>query len=71
MPDRSDYVNDDVEILYRLRLVQKTYAQNFSAQSVDGTEQMIVTLYAAYYTPYRIFYCLSLYLSNLPVKVQL
>jgi len=46
MPDRNNYANNDVEILYRLYLMYLMYVHNYSAQSVDSSERMIVMLCA-------------------------
>ena len=46
MPDRNNYANNDVEILYQLYLMYLMYVHNYSAQSVDSSERMIVMLCA-------------------------
>ena len=57
MPDRNNYVNNDVGILYRLYLMYLMYVHNYSAQSVDSSERMIVMLCAYLNSfPYRILY---------------
>ena len=54
--DRNNYANNDVEILYRLYLMYLMYVHNYSVQSVDNSERMIVMLCAYLNTfPYRIF----------------
>ena len=56
MPDRNNYANNDVGILYRLYLMYLMYVHNYSAQSVDSSERMIVMLCAYLNSfPYRIF----------------
>ena len=56
MPDRNNYANNDVGILYRLYLMYLIYVHNYSAQSVDSSERMIVMLCAYLNSfPYRIF----------------
>ena len=56
MPDRNNYVNNDVGILYRLYLMYLIYVHNYSVQSVDNSERMIVMLWAYLNSfPYRIF----------------
>lgn len=56
IPDRNNYANNDVEILYRLYLMYLMYVHNYSAQSVDSSERMIVMLCAYLNSfPYRIF----------------
>ena len=52
----NNYANNDVEILYRLYLMYLMYVHNYSAQSVDSSERMIVMLCAYLNSfPYRIF----------------
>ena len=56
MPDRNNYANNDVGILYRLYLMYLMYVHNYSAQSVDSSERMIVMLCAYLNSfPYRIY----------------
>ena len=56
MPDRNNYANNDVRILYRLYLMYLMYVHNYSAQSVDSSGRMIVMLCAYLNSfPYRIF----------------
>jgi len=56
MPDRNNYANNDVGILYRLYLMYLMYVHNYSVQSVDSSERMIVMLCAYLNSfPYRIF----------------
>ena len=56
IPDRNNYANNDVEILYRLYLMYLMYVHNYSAQSVDSSERMIVMLCAYLNSfPYRIY----------------
>ena len=56
IPDRNNYANNDVGILYRLYLMYLMYVHNYSAQSVDSSERMIVMLCAYLNSfPYRIF----------------
>ena len=56
IPDRNNYANNDVGILYRLYLMYLMYVHNYSAQSVDSSERMIVMLCAYSNSfPYRIF----------------
>lgn len=56
MSDRNNYANNDVEILYRLYLMYLMYVHNYSVQSVDNSERMIVMLCAYLNSfPYRIF----------------
>ena len=57
MPDRNNYANNDVGILYRLYLMYLMYVHNYSVQSVDSSERMIVMLCAYLNSfPYRILY---------------
>lgn len=44
MPDRNNYANNDAGILYRLYLLYLIYVHNYSVQSVDNSERMIVML---------------------------
>ena len=53
IPDRNNYANNDVEILYRLYLMYLMYVHNYSVQSVDNSERMIVML-CAYKVSFRI-----------------
>ena len=53
MPDRNNYANNDVEILYRLYLMYLMYVHNYSVQSVNSSERMIVML-CAYKVSFRI-----------------
>ncbi len=56
MPDRNNYANNEVGILYRLYLMYLMYVHNYSAQSVDSSERMIVMLCAYLKSfPNRIF----------------
>ena len=56
IPDRNNYANNDVEILYRLYLMYLMYVHNYSAQSVDNSERMIVMLCTYLNSfPYRSF----------------
>lgn len=56
MPDRNNYANNDVGILYRLYLMYLMYVHNYSAQSVDSSERMIVMLCVYLNSfPYRIY----------------
>ena len=61
IPDRNNYANNDVEILYRLYLMYLMYVHNYSVQSVDNSERMIVML-CAYKVSFRIGLFLFLYL---------
>ena len=46
MPDRNNYVVNDLGILYRLCVhIGYMYAYNCSAQSVDSSEKTMVMLY--------------------------
>ena len=49
----NNYANNDVEILYRLYLMYLMYVHNYSVQSVDNSERMIVML-CAYKVSFRI-----------------
>lgn len=71
IPDRNNYANNDVEILYRLYLMYLMYVHNYSVQSFDNSERMIVML-CAYKVSFRIgFFLVSfISLSNLRAKVQ-
>ena len=61
MPDRNNYANNDMGILYRLYLMYLMYVHNYSVQSVDSSERMIVMLCAYLNSfPYRIFIFLLL-----------
>ena len=56
IPDRNNYANNDMGILYRLYLMYLMYVHNYSAQSVESSERMIVMLCAYLNSfPYRIF----------------
>ena len=56
MPDRNNYANNEVGILYRLYLMYLMYVHNYSAQSVDSSERMIVIPPPPLNSfPYRIF----------------
>ncbi len=44
MPDRNNYVPDNVVILYRLCTVCQMDAHNLSVRSVDSLGQMLVML---------------------------
>ena len=54
IPDRNNYANNDVEILYRLYLMYLMYVHNYSVQSFDNSERMIVML-CAYKVSFRIY----------------
>ena len=75
IPDRNNYANNDVEILYRLYLMYLMYVHNYSVQSFDNSERMIVML-CAYKVSFRIGLRLYIFLvsfislSNLRAKVQ-
>lgn len=60
MPDRNNYANNDVGILYRLYLLYLMYVHNYSDQSVDNSERIIVML-CAYKVSFRIGFFLFLY----------
>ena len=57
MPDRNNYANNDVGILYRLYLMYLMYVHNYSAQSVDSSSERKIVMLCAYLNsfPYRIF----------------
>ena len=68
MPDRKNYANNDVGILYRLYLMYLMYVHNYSAQSVDSSERMIVML-CAYKVSFRIgFFLFLLFLCLICVQ---
>ena len=68
MFDRNNYANNDVEILYRLYLMYLMYVHNYSAQSVDSSERMIVML-CAYKVSFRIgFFQFLLFLCLICVQ---
>ena len=73
MPDRNNYANNDVGILYRLYLMYLMYVHNYFAQSVDSSERMIVMLCAYLNSfPYRIFivfYFLFIYFGCKDTKI--
>ena len=57
IPDRNNYANNDVEILYRLYLMYLMYVHNYSVQSVDNSERMIVMVCA-----YKVSFCIGFFL---------
>ena len=68
MPDRNNYANNDVGILYRLYLLYLMYVHNYSVQSVDNSERMIVML-CAYKVSFRIgFFLFLLFLCLICVQ---
>ena len=68
IPDRNNYANNDVEILYRLYLMYLMYVHNYSVQSVDNSERMIVML-CAYKVSFRIgFFLFLLFLCLICVQ---
>ena len=68
MPGRNNYANNDVGILYRLYLLYLMYVHNYSVQSVDNSERMIVML-CAYKVSFRIgFFYFLLFLCLICVQ---
>lgn len=68
IPDRNNYANNDVEILYRLYLMYLMYVHNYSVQSFDNSERMIVML-CAYKVSFRIgFFLFLLFLCLICVQ---